>query len=182
MLLAALLVGQEDLLLRGVQAFVFASIAWLVQPGLRLRRTVLFLAATVLFNLVTPAGRVLFRVTGAAITEGALLVGSGKAVTLGGLLFISRLMVDPRLRLPGTAGALLGTTMTYLSRLMDGRAGFRFRSPVQSLDRALEAVAASPVETGTARASGTTTTAGLVCAVVLIALCGGAVLWGQLRG
>ena len=184
MLLAASLVAQEDLLLRAAQGLIFALIAWLVQPRLRLRRTASFLAATVLFNLLTPAGRVLFRVAGGAVTEGALLVGAGKAVSLGGLLFLSRLMVDPRLRLPGTAGALLGATLTYLARLMDGRAGFRLRSPVQSLDRALEAAAASrpDPDPDPGRVAGVTTTAGAVCAVILVALCGCSVLWGRLRG
>ena len=212
MVLAASLVAQEDLLLRGAQAAAFAALAWLVQPRLRLRRTAAFLAATVVFNLLTPAGRVLLRVGGVAITEGALMVGAGKAAGLGGLLFVSRLMVDPRLRLPGTAGALFGSTMAYLARLMDNRVRFRLRSPIRSLDRALLAAQTGPAdpepprapecgrgpepghapepprrpdalpEPAARRGSGATTPAGAACVAAVLVLCGCAVAWGRLRG
>lgn len=200
MLLAASLVAQEDLLLRGAQAAAFAALAWLVQPRLRLRRTAAFLAATVVFNLLTPAGRVLLRVGGVAITEGALMVGAGKAAGLGGLLFVSRLMVDPRLRLPGAAGALFGSTMAYLARLMDNRVRFRLRSPIRSLDRALLAAQTGPSgseprrdsESGrrgaepppepAVRRGGATTPAGAACVAAVLVLCGCAVAWGRLRG
>ena len=97
----------------------------------------LFLGVAVLFNLLTPAGRVLLRIGGVAVTEGALTVGAGKAASLGGLMFLSRLMVDSRLRLPGAAGALLASSLAFLARLMDGRVRFDLRHPARSLDRAL---------------------------------------------
>ena len=125
LLLAAGLVAQDDLMLRGAQALIFAALAWLVQPRLRLRRTMLFLGVTVAFNLLTPAGRVLLRIGGVAVTEGALTVGAGKAASLGGLMFLSRLMVDSRLRLPGAAGALLASSLAFLARLVDGPCAFR---------------------------------------------------------
>ena len=194
MLLAASLVAQEDLLLRCGQAAALAALAWLVQPRLRLRRTAAFLAATVVFNLLTPAGRVLLRVGGVAITEGALMVGVGKAAGLGGLLFVSRLMVDPRLRLPGAAGALFGACMAYLTRLMDNRVRFRLRSPIRSLDRALLAAHGEGSEPGSQReraprrdpappaGGGATTTAGAACVAAVLVICGSAVAWGRLRG
>lgn len=180
--MAASLVAQQDLALRSAQALVFACIAWLVYPRLRLRRTALFLAVTIFFNLLTPAGKVLVRVAGVAVTEGALMVGAGKAASLGGLLFLSRLMVDRRLRLPGTAGALIAATMTYLSRLMDTRTEFRLRNPVQSLDRVLEAVSGSNSDPDADHGEGITTSVGAACAVAVVALCGCAVVWGQVRG
>ncbi len=180
-LLAAALVAQEDLLLRAAQALAFAALAWLVQPRLRLRRTVVFLAATVAFNLLSPTGRVLLRIGGLAVTEGALLVGARKAASLGGLLFLSRLVVDSRLRLPGTAGALLASSLAFLARLMDDRVRFDLRNPVRSLDRALLAArndAHEPAPAG----GGTTTRPGRTCVVGLLVLCGCAVVWGRLRG
>ena len=181
-MLAASLVAQEDLILRGAQALACAVLAWLVQPRLRLRRTAVFLAATVVFNLFTPAGRVLLRVGGFAVTEGALLVGAGKAASLGGLLFVSRLMVDSRLRLPGAAGALLGSSMTYLARLMDDRSRFRLRNPIRSLDQALLAARSGPREPEPARGAGATTMVGAACVAAVLVLCGCAVAWGRLRG
>lgn len=181
-LLAASLVAQEDLMLRGAQAFAFSVLAWLVQPKLRMRRTAVFLAATVVFNVLTPAGRVLLRIGGVAVTEGALMVGAGKAASLGGLLFVSRLMVDSRLRLPGPAGALLGACMTYLARLMDGRVRFRLHSPIRSLDQALLDARSGPREPAPARGAGVTTAVGAACVVALLILCGCAVVWGRLRG
>ena len=181
-LLAAMLVAQEDLLLRGAQALGLAAVAWLVQPRLRLRRTVLFLVATVAFNLLTPAGRVLLQIDEIVVPEGALMVGAGKAASLGGLLFLSRLTVDSRLRLPGAPGELISSTMTFLARLMDDRVRFRLRSPVRSLDQALLAARIAQHEPARGQGAGTTTVAGASCAVAMIVLCGCAVIWARARG
>ena len=183
LLLAAGLVAQDDLMLRGAQALIFAALAWLVHPRLRLRRTVLFLGVTVAFNLLTPAGRVLLRIGGLAVTEGALTVGAGKAASLGGLMFLSRLMVDSRLRLPGTAGALLASSLSFLARLMDDRVHFDLRHPARSLDRTLlSARDAAPQAPPAGGGSGTTTLLGGTCVAVLLALAGGALVWSRLRG
>ena len=183
LLLAAGLVAQDDLILRAAQSLVYTALAWLSQPRLRLRRTVVFLAVTVAFNLLTPTGRVLLRIGGFAVTEGALIVGAGKAASLGGLLFISRLMVDSRLRLPGAAGDLLASTLAFLARLMDDRVRFDLRHPVRGLDQALlscrDAVSQAPPAGG---GSGVTTLLGGACVAALLALSGCALIWGRLRG
>lgn len=183
LLLAAGLVAQTDLVLRGAQAFIFAALAWLVQPRLRLRRTALFLAVTVAFNLLSPTGRVLLWIGGFAVTEGALIVGAGKAASLGGLLFLSRLMVDSRLRLPGAAGALLASSLTFLAHLMDDRVRFDLRRPVRSLDQALLSArdaALRPAATG--GGAGKTTVLGRACVAAVLVLSGCAFVWGRLRG
>ena len=183
LLLAAGLVAQDDLMLRVAQALIFAALAWLVQPRLRLRRTMLFLGVTVAFNLLTPAGRVLLRIGGVAVTEGALTVGAGKVASLGGLMFLSRLMVDSRLRLPGAAGALLASSLAFLARLMDGRVRFDLLHPARSLDRALLCARdAAPEAPPAGDGSGTTTLLGGTCVAVLLALAGGALVWSRLRG
>ena len=183
LLLAAGLVAQEDLLLRGAQALAFAALAWLVQPRLRMRRTAVFLAATVAFNLLSPTGRVLLRVGGLAVTEGAVIVGAGKAASLGGLLFLSRLMVDSRLRLPGAAGALLASSLTFLARLMDDRVRFDLRRPVRSLDQAMLAARDAALQPAPAGGgAGKTTVQGGACAAALLAFSGCALVWGRLRG
>ena len=183
LLLAVGLVAQGDLLLRSVHALIFTALAWLAQPRLRLRRTVVFLAVTVAFNLLTPTGRVLLRIGGFAVTEGALIVGVGKAASLGGLLFISRLMIDSRLRLPGASGALFASSLAFLARLMDDRVRFDLRHPVRSLDQALLSARDAVPQAATAGGgSGTTTLLGGACVAALLALSGGALIWSRLRG
>ena len=179
--MSASLIIQNDVTLRAAQALVFAFLAWTVSPRLRLYRSAMFLSATVAFNLLTPSGRVLARIAGLEVTNGALLVGVGKAATLGGLLFVSRLMVDRRLRLPGTVGSLIATTIAYLNRLMDARTGFSLRSPVLSIDRALEAATSTYTEPDPNCSKATTTVLGVACTSALIGVCGVAVVWGYLR-
>ena len=168
--------------LRASQALLFGFLAWVVSPRLRMYRSALFLSATVVFNLLTPNGRILARIAGLEITNGALLIGVSKAATLGGLLFASRIMVDRRLHLPGTMGSLIAKTIAYLNRLMDARTGFSLRSPVLSIDRALEAAASTDFEPAADCNNTTTTVLGVVCASALIVLCGLAVLGGYLKG
>ena len=182
MVLSIMLVIQGDLILRGMQALGLGIVAWVVQPRLRLRRTIIFLVATVAFNLLTPSGKVLLRLGQISITEGALMIGLGKAVSLGGLLFLSRLMVDLRLRIPGRLGELITLTMTFLTRLMDDRVHFRLRSPIVSLDQALLAAKIDQDEQVKEKNSGKTTVAGAAWVVAIMVICGFAVTWGQIRG
>jgi hypothetical protein len=79
-------------------------------------------------------------------------------------------------------GSLIAKTIAYLNRLMDARTGFSLRSPVLSIDRALEAAASTDFEPAADCNNTTTTVLGVVCASALIVLCGLAVLGGYLKG
>lgn len=107
--------------------------------GVRLRfwRTFTFFAVVVLFNLATPAGRVVLTVATLPVTSGALMLGLDRATTLTSLLMLSKLAIRSRLRLPGRLGALITLTLGYLRHLLALPVAEMVKQPSRRLDELL---------------------------------------------
>ena len=103
-----------------MQLLFFCALAWFFGKKNNPLVTAVFMAGIVFFNLLAPHGRVLFSLGPLSVTQGSLLVGLERAVTLTGLLMLSRACVRSDLRLPGAAGSLLAETLRLLE-LMRGR-------------------------------------------------------------
>lgn len=87
------------------------------------------------FNLLTPFGKVLYQPFGLPITEGALLSGIQKALTVEGMLFISRWMMKSGFRLPGKPGELIARVLSILGYLTARKSRFDPKEPIASIDR-----------------------------------------------
>jgi heptaprenyl diphosphate synthase len=94
------------------------------------------------FNLLSPWGRVLFTVGPLRVTEGALLAGLTKGVTVTGLVFISLFTVSRDLALPGRFGLFLGRSLYYFERLSAERRRIRAAHVWEDLDALLESASA----------------------------------------
>jgi heptaprenyl diphosphate synthase len=88
-------------------------------------------------NLLTPHGRVLAEWGGFRLTQGALMGGLHKAVTLEGLLLISRASIRPGLRLPGAFGALLADCFCLLDLLASRKALLKPGRIIEGIDELL---------------------------------------------
>jgi len=128
----------------------FCLLAFLSGKRIGLPTTAAFMAGIVFFNLLVPHGRVLFSVGPLAATEGSLLVGLERALTLAGLLMLSRACVRGGLRLPGAIGSLLAESLRTLELMREKKALLSGGSPVAGLDRMLLELraenASAPVE------------------------------------
>ena len=122
-----------------VAAQLAAMLALAGAAGLRLRllRTGTFSTVVVVFNLLSPAGRVLLTVASLPITVGALALGLERAATLTSLLVLSKLAIRPGLRLPGRLGALTTLTLGYLRELLALPVAEMVRRPTARLDELL---------------------------------------------
>ena len=87
--------------------------------------TAIFIAGIVFFNLLVPHGRVLLSLGPLQVTQGSLLVGLERAVTLSGLMMLSRVCVRSDLRLPGTIGSLLAEALRMLETMRGKIPGLR---------------------------------------------------------
>lgn len=94
------------------------------------------------FNLLSPWGRVLATVGSLRITEGALVAGLTKGVTVTGLVLISLFTVSRQLRLPGSFGLLLGRSFYYFERLSGQRRRIRRAHVWEDIDAILESASA----------------------------------------
>ncbi len=96
--------------------------------------TIVIFSGTVFFNLLVPYGEVFFRWGGFAITRGALHSGLEKAVTLEGLMMLSKATIRADLTLPGFLGATIGESFRIYEQLMGGQKKIRWSNLFESLD------------------------------------------------
>jgi uncharacterized membrane protein len=101
---------------------------------IRLVPALVMSASIILFNLFVPYGKVLWAPFSLPVTEGALLSGIKKALTIEGMLFVSRWMLASGFTLPGRAGALIAEAFSIVGALSAGRKKIDPRNLVASLD------------------------------------------------
>jgi len=97
----------------------FWFLAWLAGKKNNPLLTILVILGIAAFNLIVPYGRVLFSVGPLKITQGALVAGIHRGVTLEALIMLSRLTIRPDLKLPGFFGELIGESFRVFSLLMN---------------------------------------------------------------
>ena len=116
---------------RIAQFLFFCLLAWLSGKKNNVFITVSIMAGIVFFNLLAPYGKVLAVYGPLRITKGALFAGLEKAITLEGLVMLSRACIAGGLRLPGTIGSLLGESLRTLE-LMRERKGMIRRGHISA--------------------------------------------------
>jgi heptaprenyl diphosphate synthase len=131
------LVFNPDTLSRVLQFLFFWLLSFLAGKKNRPLLTLLVILGIVGFNLLVPYGRVLFSLGPLRVSSGALLAGLRRAVTLEGLIMLSRVCVRPDLRLPGRFGELIGESLRLFTRITEGKRPLRRASLVADLDRLL---------------------------------------------
>ena len=99
--------------------------------------TILVIFGIVAFNLIIPYGRVLFTVGPLKITQGALIAGIHRAVTLEALVMLSRLAIRPDLRIPGLFGELIGESFRVFALLMNQKRRVSRKTLIADIDRLL---------------------------------------------
>jgi len=106
---------------RVLQFLFFWFLAWLSGKKSSPILTILIIFFIIAFNLIVPYGRVLFSVGAFKVTSGALTAGIHRAVTLEGLIMLSKASVRQDLKIPGSFGQLLGESLRIFSAMMSRR-------------------------------------------------------------
>lgn len=107
---------QKYILAKLLLALIFFTIAIFNKKKIHYISILIFIIATVSFNIVVPNGRVMFKIGFFPVTENSLLRGLDKAVTLVGLLFLAKAFVFKSLSIPGKIGKTITKTLYYISR------------------------------------------------------------------
>jgi heptaprenyl diphosphate synthase len=119
LLMALIFLLGRSLPARAVQFLLFCVFVRLTGKKINLLITVTVMMGIVFFNLLVPYGKVLAAVGQLRITQGSLFAGLEKALTLEGLLMLSRACIRSDLRLPGTIGSLLGESLRILELMRE---------------------------------------------------------------
>jgi hypothetical protein len=123
--------------MRFVQFLLFWFYAWALGKKNNALITLCIMLGITSFNLITPYGKVLVQWGGFRLTHGALMGGLHKAVTLEGLLMLSRASIHPELRLPGAFGALLADCFRVLEQISSRKAFIRKGNIIEGIDAML---------------------------------------------
>ncbi|MDR2418945.1 MAG: hypothetical protein LBD79_07805 [Treponema sp.] len=123
--------------LRFVQFLLFWFYAWLLGKKNNALITLCVMLGITGFNLITPYGKVLAEWGSFRLTHGALMGGLHKAITLEGLLMLSRASVHPELHLPGSFGALLVDCFHILEQISSRQALIRSGHIIEGIDALL---------------------------------------------
>jgi heptaprenyl diphosphate synthase len=106
---------------RILQFFCFWFLSWLSGKKNNPFITIVIILGIVFFNLLVPYGQVLFSAGVFKITLGALMAGIHRAVTLEGLVMLSRISIRQDLRIPGGFGELIGESFRLFAVIMNSR-------------------------------------------------------------
>jgi len=123
--------------LRAFLFLFFWFLVWLFKKNPSPIFTVLVILGIVFFNLLMPYGQVLFSIGFFKITSGALKTGIHRAVTLEGLVMLSRLIIRRDMKIPGLFGELLSDTFTYFTVIMNRKQRVRGKSIIADIDSLL---------------------------------------------
>jgi heptaprenyl diphosphate synthase len=120
---------------RVVQFFFFWFLAWLAGKKNNPFITILIILGITAFNLIVPYGQVLFSIGKFKITLSALLAGIHRAVTLEGLIMLSRVSVRSDLRFPGAFGELVGESFRIFALVVDSKHRITRKNLIGDIDQ-----------------------------------------------
>jgi heptaprenyl diphosphate synthase len=144
LLMAMFFLFSPSTLLRIPQFVFFCFLAWLSGKKYNPLISALIMAGIVFCNLLAPYGKILAAWGPLRITQGSLIGGLGRAVTLEGLVMLSGACVKPDIRLPGGLGNLLGESFRILEQMRERRAVFHRGHIIEGIDRLLLELEAAP--------------------------------------
>jgi heptaprenyl diphosphate synthase len=120
---------------RILQFFFFWFLAWLSGKKNNPLMTFLIILGIVAFNLVVPYGRVLFSIGPFRVTQGALVAGIHRAVTLEGLIMLSRVSIRRDLKIPGGLGRLIGESFRIFALIVERKQRITRKNFIGDIDR-----------------------------------------------
>jgi hypothetical protein len=166
---------QNSLLFQIVQVSSFFIAAALSGKKIRALPPLIMLISITLLNLFTPIGRVLVSFRRISVTAGALRLGIHKALTLIGLIYLSRATVRSDLSLPGRFGSIIARTFYYFDQVNEAWRTIPKQPVIKRLDALLFHIYADrPERRGQPSGGKRTTTLPGYCLLVLFL----AVQWG----
>jgi len=120
---------------RVFQFLFFWFLAWLCGKKNSPLITITIILFIIAFNLVPPHGEVLFSIGAFRITSGALSVGIHRAVTLAGLIMLSRVTIRQDLKIPGLFGELIGESFRLLSIIVSQKQRITRKNLIADIDQ-----------------------------------------------
>jgi heptaprenyl diphosphate synthase len=124
----------SSLVFKTLQFLFFWFLLWFSGKKNRPHITLLLMAGIVFCNLLVPYGKILAEFGPLKISQGALLAGLRRALTLEGMVMLSGAFVRTGLRLPGVPGALLGESFRLFALLRERKRAISRNHFIEGID------------------------------------------------
>jgi heptaprenyl diphosphate synthase len=124
----------SSLVFKTLQFLFFWFLFWLSGKKSRPLLTFLVMAAIVFCNLLVPYGKILAEAGPLKISQGALLAGLRRALTLEGLVMLSGAFIRTGLRFPGVLGALLAESFRLFALLQERKTTITRKHFIEGID------------------------------------------------
>ena len=128
------LLFNPDTIGRIIQCLYFFLLAFLFKKKVKPFFSILTISVIVFFNLLMPYGEIIFSLGPFRITTGALNSGIRRAVTLTGLLMLSRACINKDLHLRGFFGEILGEAFRIFAILGENKVKIKSKDWIGSID------------------------------------------------
>ena len=120
---------------RLIQFLFFWFLCWLAGRRNKPLITIFIILVIIGFNLIVPYGEILFSIGRFRITLGAFMSGLQKAVTLQGLIMLSRLSIRQDLKIPGSFGELIGDSFSIFAQIMESKKRITRKNLMEDIDQ-----------------------------------------------
>jgi heptaprenyl diphosphate synthase len=124
----------SSLVFKTLQCLFFWLLLWYAGKKNRPLATLFVTLGIVFCNLLVPYGKVLAEFGPLKISEGALLGGLRRALTLEGLILLSRTCIRPDLRFPGAFGSILGESFRIFGALQERKTIISRKRLIEGID------------------------------------------------
>jgi len=152
------------------QFLFFWFLAWLCGKKNNPFITLAIIFFIVAFNLILPHGRLLFSIGTFAVTDGALWTGLHRALTLTGLIMLSRVSIRHDLKIPGLFGELIGESLRFFSIIMSRKQRITRKNLIADIDQMMIDLSSDSGETPHAAPAARTKPAGFVILALVVML------------
>ena len=122
---------------RIVQFLFYWFLCWVFGKKSNPLITITIIFFIVIFNLIAPYGRVLYSIGVLKITQGALEIGIHRAITLAGLVMLSKLCIRGDLKIPGSIGSLVADSLQYFNIIMESKKRITIKNFINDIDQLL---------------------------------------------
>lgn len=127
------MVAVKKAVFAAVLFLLFAALSWYRTKKISVLPSLIIISCITLVNLLTPYGRILFSAGTFHVTAGALEGGFVRGAKLCTMVFISRTIISPTLKLPGKAGLFVKNVFAATALLSQNKIKFS-KNFIQELD------------------------------------------------
>ena len=137
---------QQQLPIKAVQALSFILLCVVFKRKMLLLPPLIAFLSITFINILTPHGEIIYTLGPFHLTSLALFTGLKRALTLIGLVYLSKLTITRMTPLPGTLGTLIAETFYYFERMMELWRTVRQKRLLVKLDTLLIMLEEEPAE------------------------------------